>query len=442
MNRYSLLLCISVFLFLRVSGQSQAQKFKLLEEWNSLQTDDVDFLLSEQIRISLAYWYQDKVGADSLMDIMLHHPQILNYPERYVRGIWIKNNRTDLSDGKILRYHRIDSIACELDVSPTLRIRIKEAIGSHLTRLRYFEESMLAYEEGIELAKNYEHPRLKVLQTLLSTSRKEYDKEQKERILMLKKDQEIKLSDEKIRRYKISGLLASLLLALGLFTVFQLKKRNTQIQSQNKVISKALSDKDVLLREIHHRVKNNLQLVSSLLTLQGRSVDSDSAIQAIKEGQTRVRSMALIHQDLYHKESLTEIGVKGYVEKLTSELFATYRIDTNLISLSMDVDDMELDVDTLIPLGLIINELLTNSLKYAFPAEREGSLLVSLSKSDNQIELVVKDDGVGYDPTEVRDDSFGSTLIAALTEQLEGVISFETKLDGGTSVTIVIPSKM
>jgi len=146
---------------------------------------------------------------------------------------------------------------------------------------------------------------------------------------------------EKIRRYKISGLLASLLLALGLFTVFQLKKR-----------------------------------------------------------------------------------------------------DTNLISLSMDVDDMELDVDTLIPLGLIINELLTNSLKYAFPAEREGSLLVSLSKSDNQIELVVKDDGVGYDPTEVRDDSFGSTLIAALTEQLEGVISFETKLDGGTSVTIVIPSKM
>jgi len=308
--------------------------------------------------------------------------------------------------------------------------------------LRYFEESMLAYEEGIELAKNYEHPRLKVLQTLLSTSRKEYDKEQKERILMLKKDQEIKLSDEKIRRYKISGLLASLLLALGLFTVFQLKKRNTQIQSQNKVISKALSDKDVLLREIHHRVKNNLQLVSSLLTLQGRSVDSDSAIQAIKEGQTRVRSMALIHQDLYHKESLTEIGVKGYVEKLTSELFATYRIDTNLISRSMDVDDMELDVDTLIPLGLIINELLTNSLKYAFPAEREGSLLVSLSKSDNQIELVVKDDGVGYDPTEVRDDSFGSTLIAALTEQLEGVISFETKLDGGTSVTIVIPSKM
>jgi len=232
----------------------------------------------------------------------------------------------------------------------------------------------------------------------------------------------------------IGGGIALGLISLLSFFLFRLFKRVT---SQKEVITKALSEKDLLLREIHHRVKNNLQLVSSLLTLQGRGIDDETARQAINEGKSRVRSMALIHQDLYNKDNLTGIGVKVYLEKLTQELFDTYRIDKNRISLSMDVQDIELDVDVLVPLGLIINELITNSLKYAWKGDQTGKLSVSLVKSQGNHELIISDDGIGYDLSQVRDNSFGGTLITALTEQLEGTMKISS--DGGTEVSIIIP---
>gem|GEM_PF-1310452 len=206
----------------------------------------------------------------------------------------------------------------------------------------------------------------------------------------------------------------------------------------NKVINKALTEKDILLREIHHRVKNNLQLVSSMLTLQGRSIDDEVAQQAIIEGQSRVRSMALIHQDLYHKENLVGISVRDYITRLTQELYATYKIQDRNISLVMDIDLIELDIDIMIPLGLIINELLTNSLKYAFPNGRSGSLSVQLKEIDQLIHLTVEDDGIGYDISEVRGNSFGTTLIHSLTAQLEGELISSSS--DGTRTEIVFSS--
>lgn len=246
----------------------------------------------------------------------------------------------------------------------------------------------------------------------------------------------LELTNSKQRQQLILGAVALGLISLLSFFLLRLYKK---VRAQKSVITKALSEKDLLLREIHHRVKNNLQLVSSLLTLQGRSIDDQMAQQAIREGQSRVRSMALIHQDLYNKENLTGIGAKQYVEKLTQELFDTYRIDKDKVSLVMEVDDLELDVDTLVPLGLIINELITNSLKYAWPGGETGQLTVSLIKVDKKLELKVQDDGVGYDATQVRADSFGSTLIAALTEQLEGeMISAATPGHGSSTIIQVL----
>lgn len=238
---------------------------------------------------------------------------------------------------------------------------------------------------------------------------------------------------EEQRKKIIFGSIALGLIALLSFFLFRLYH---QVKSQKEIITKALSEKDLLLREIHHRVKNNLQLVSSLLTMQGRSINDETAIQAINEGKSRVRSMAIIHQDLYNKENLTGISVKSYIEKLTQELFSTYRIDDNKIDLQMKVEDIELDVDTIVPLGLIINELITNSLKYAWPNDIEGTLLIELKKTESQIVLTVKDDGIGYDPTTVREGSFGATLISALTLQLEGECTVST--DNGSTVVISI----
>ena len=189
------------------------------------------------------------------------------------------------------------------------------------------------------------------------------------------------------------------------------------------------------MREIHHRVKNNLQLISSLLTLQGRSIDDKMAIQAINEGKTRVRSMALIHQNLYNKENLTEIGIKDYLEKLSEELFLTYNIDGDRVKLELNVEDIDVDVDILVPLGLIINELITNSLKYAFPNQISGLIKINIFVKNNDLIFEIEDNGIGYDPTEIRENSFGSTLISALTSQLEGKMSIDS--NDGTKIKIV-----
>lgn len=225
-------------------------------------------------------------------------------------------------------------------------------------------------------------------------------------------------------------------LALGLISVltFFLYRLYQRVNEQKTLISKALKEKDILLREIHHRVKNNLQLVSSLLTLQGRSIDDSAAQQAINEGKNRVRSMALIHQDLYNKENLMGIGVKQYLEKLTIELFQTYRIDQDRIKLFKEIQNIELDVDTMVPLGLIINELITNSLKYAFSEDKTGMISVKLQEVDSKLQLSIKDNGIGYSQSNVRENSFGSTLISALTEQLGGEMVINS--DDGTETII------
>jgi two-component sensor histidine kinase len=199
-------------------------------------------------------------------------------------------------------------------------------------------------------------------------------------------------------------------------------------------LAKALTEKDVLLREIHHRVKNNLQLVSSLLTLQGQSIDDKMALKAINEGKSRVRSMALIHQDLYQNENITSVSAQTYLSKLCNELFQTYNIKEEQIRLKTAIQDVYIDVDTLIPLGLILNELVTNSLKYAFPDDRKGQIEILLKEDENQLIVQVKDDGVGYKPDQVRSNSFGSVLIGSLIQQLDGQI--ETVIDNGTNITL------
>ena len=196
-----------------------------------------------------------------------------------------------------------------------------------------------------------------------------------------------------------------------------------------------MSDKDILIKEIHHRVKNNLQLVSSLLTLQGRDIDDEKAKSAIQDGKNRVRSMALIHQDLYLKETIKNINVKDYLEKLTTDLFLTYKIDQNEIVLQLDIDDVDLDVDTIVPLGLIINELITNAIKYAFKEGDQGILGVSLKEKNNVIELIIIDNGVGFNAENIRKDSFGTTMIKALTRQLNATITTDTSK--GTNTKLV-----
>ena len=234
---------------------------------------------------------------------------------------------------------------------------------------------------------------------------------------------------------RITILLGGITLIIGTVLIMLLYRLFRKVNKQKDFISKALSDKDILIKEIHHRVKNNLQLVSSLLTLQGRDIDDEKAKSAIQDGKNRVRSMALIHQDLYLKETIKNINVKDYLEKLTTDLFLTYKIDQNEIVLQLDIDDVDLDVDTIVPLGLIINELITNAIKYAFKEGDQGILGVSLKEKNNVIELIIIDNGVGFNAENIRKDSFGTTMIKALTRQLNATITTDTSK--GTNTKLV-----
>ena len=266
-----------------------------------------------------------------------------------------------------------------------------------------------------------------------------YESEKKEtEIELLNTKNELSQSKLSASRRQTYGLLGGLLLFGGLlFNTFRL---NRKTQSQNVIISKSLDEKEILLREIHHRVKNNLQFISSLLGLQTEHISDQKALNALQEGQDRVQSMALIHQNLYQEDNLTGVDMKDYFVKLIHSLFDSYNIREDQVALQLEIGDLNLDVDTVIPIGLIVNELISNSLKYAFPDDRKGVINISLSEAQGILNLTVKDDGIGF-PQEINNrlgDSFGYKLIHAFTEQLEA----DLKIDGlnGTRVDLKIKS--
>ncbi len=212
-----------------------------------------------------------------------------------------------------------------------------------------------------------------------------------------------------------------------------------QIIRQKTVISDALADRENLLKEIHHRVKNNLQVISSLLSMQSYQVKDDLVLDAIRESRNRVKSMALIHQSLYQEKDLSTIDSTMYISRLTQSLFHSYNIDTDRITLNTEIEPLQLDVDIMIPLGLILNELISNALKYAFTDGRAGSLKVRLAKDNEMISLEVTDNGVGISPDYdlEQTQSLGLTLVRDFCSKLNGVIKIIG--NSGTTVSLTIP---
>lgn len=263
----------------------------------------------------------------------------------------------------------------------------------------------------------------------------ETDKKEKEIALLNAKNENtaLRLSSSKKLSYTL-GITSMLLLGF-LYSLYRLNKK---IQSQKDQLGKALSEKEILLREIHHRVKNNLQVVSSLLYLQGRSLEDKAASEALQEGQNRVKSMSLIHQKLYQEDNLTGVAVKDYFEKLVRGLFDTYNISNERVSLDLDISDVMMDVDTLIPLGLIVNELITNALKHGFKPEDSGTISVTLKEENQELFLKVVDDGIGVSEDNIGKlkESFGYELIQSFSDQLDADIAITN--NEGTAVEINI----
>ncbi len=209
-----------------------------------------------------------------------------------------------------------------------------------------------------------------------------------------------------------------------------------QVTNKTKQIQQSLEEKEVLLREIHHRVKNNLSIISGLLGLQQDTTEVESTQNAIQDSQSRIQSMALIHDKLYQTESLSDIRLNEYLQELVEAICSTFEYYNDSVKLKFDLEPIKIDIDTVVACGLLVNELVVNAFKHAFNQDRNGTLTVTLKKHNGQAELTIADDGPGLpDNFELADgDSLGSMLIETFAAQLNADISIDKNHNGAAFI--------
>ena len=212
-----------------------------------------------------------------------------------------------------------------------------------------------------------------------------------------------------------------------------------QLQLERDRLARSLAEKEVLIQEVHHRVKNNLAVIASLLRMQASNMGDQTLAASLRESQHRVESMALIHEQLYANGDLREVDLARHAALLASSLFHSYGVDPERISWRVAVEPLLLGVDQAIPAGLILNELVSNALKHGFPEGRTGSVVIEGSREQGRIHLAVQDDGIGVRPGVelVRSNSLGMQIIKILTRQLKG--SFEVACGRPATFKISFP---
>ncbi len=298
---------------------------------------------------------------------------------------------------------------------------IYRELGDYKNALEYhelYEESYTEYLNSIIARKDSE------LQVKYETAKKD----------MAILDQQAKISQQRKTQWLyigIAGLLAVILFGMY-FTLRNIRKKRKTLSLLNIELEAKNKQNELLLREIHHRVKNNLEMVKSLIALQSAKLEDGASKEAMLASQNRVQSMGIIHQKLYQGENLGSIEMKDYFINLSEGILDTFNAEEK-VKIECAMDDLNLDVDTAMPIGLIANELLTNALKYAFPEGVKGQINISLTQKDNNLILKVSDNGVGKtEGTKPKGTGFGTQLIQLLTQQLDGTISEDYQ--NGTAV--------
>lgn len=289
---------------------------------------------------------------------------------------------------------------------------------------------------------------LDVLRLQFETERKDKDIEL---LTQKSKLQEISLQKGKVFRNVIMGGVAMLLLILALlYNRYRLKKRNAfrlekqreAINAQNELLKKLVDEKEWLLKEIHHRVKNNLQIIISLLNTQSRYLDNADALAAIKNSQHRMYAMSLIHQRLYNTDNLGAIDMHWYIRELTG--FMQESFDTgSKITFCINSEAIQVNVVQAVPLGLILNEAVSNAIKYAFPGDRHGVVEITFKKTGAQYFLLsIADDGIGLRDSFVPEEScsLGMSLMKGLAEQLEGSFHLNST-NNGVAIQVLFSAK-
>ncbi|NOX45693.1 MAG: hypothetical protein GXO89_01790, partial [Chlorobi bacterium] len=268
----------------------------------------------------------------------------------------------------------------------------------------------------------------------------QYDFENEKRAIEQEQQKKDAINAEKARRQKtvrnafVIGFVLVLLLAIAILrSFFQKRKANNKLVEQNAIISKQKEEREILLKEIHHRVKNNLQIISSLLNLQTKNIEDKSMLSAMEDGQNRVKAMALIHQRLYQNDDISQIDFKEYTAQLLNQIAGLYP-GLSKVERKVSIGNVNLDIDTAIPIGLILSELITNGYKYAFENDK-GLIEISLEQKGHDYILKVRDNGPGLpkDFDLSKTPSIGLRLVRRLSQQLYGNAVYEY-IDGSVFI--------
>jgi two-component sensor histidine kinase len=336
-----------------------------------------------------------------------------------------------------------------------MQFKVDSASGNFIGAIRHFQVFQNLHDSLFNVTKNKQ---IEELQIKYETVKKDNDIRTSQQNIQLLTNKS-QLQDASLNKAKVirNIIIISSLVALSfLFVGYRYKQRHNiklqlqqdEINKQNQELQlslaqqrKLIAEKEWLVKEIHHRVKNNLQIVISLLNVQSDFLDSPSAISAIQESRERMQAIALIHQKLYQQDYGTLIKMKSYMEELVSYL--TSVSDSKRIRFRMDIEDVGMDVSQAVPLGLVLNEAITNALKYAFPAESDGIIEVVLKQNtDGTVMLKISDNGHGF-PENFNlagKKSLGIQLMKLFAEQLEGTLQF--KNDHGAQVELVFKKQV
>jgi len=363
--------------------------------------------------------FRNQNNTNNLMYSLVGRGQLYNQKKEYKKAIIDCEESFNLAiKGDELEYQS-SSTKCLADAYKSLH---------NFEKAYYYQTKYLKFKDSIFNSNNVK----KITQMQM-----QYDFDRKNELQVIE-------TKNKARENKIIiislvlGLLSLLFFSGILYKQYTIRKMNNQIlATKNIQIKNALDDNEVLLKETHHRVKNSLQMISSLLYLQSENIEDKNAAASVKDGQIRVKSMALIHQKLYQKDNLTGIEVSDYINDLAESVFQSHNINFDAINLHIDVDKMILDIDTITPLGIIINELIVNALKHAFTTKKRGALIsISLHKKNDTLLLKVADNGIGFNPEKKKEKSFGLKLINSLSRKLKADLTITT--NNGTLVELRI----
>ncbi len=337
-----------------------------------------------------------------------------------------------------------------LNDSTDMHILLPRAVESFKTGGYLREKSLMAmaiseyyrkfgfYEKALEYKDKY----LQIYEEIKEKQRDDIVYEVQARFDTERKDDQLRLLQFEKEKKEQQNLLYLILAVAGLilaastgFFLYKNRKKNILLNRQKQILETTLDEKNILLREVHHRVKNSFQIVSSLLYLQSEDVDNTDAKRAIKEAENRVRSMVLIHQKLYNKEEVVGISTTEYFSDLARDIFESHTAD---ISCRLDIQPLVLDIDTVTPLGLILNELITNALKHAFIKNSTDYLLqITFRKEKDKLLLTVRDNGEGF-TDKVKDTSFGIKLMKALAKKIRAQLQYTAIPDGGTEAVLIV----